>query len=183
MLSPELSLTSIPLMSRWGGEVSPNLDSNHLIGSPPFNIRHLKPRPDLPLTSKSSIDCLPQAPNQNHSCPPIDIIFDFSTVLVGPHESFWGPSCIFVQTIFWIPNSTYSPGICLKFSPAQCYGVIEPDPFHVQYHLSLIPCDQCSLAVHTYLRPPSKPVGTMRFLLKIIFILYYWIHCISVQTG
>ena len=88
MLSPDLSLTSIPLMSRWGGEVSPTLDLTPLIGSPPFNVRHLKPRPHLLVMPKSSIDLLPQSTNRNHYCPPIDIIFDFSTVLVGPHEYF-----------------------------------------------------------------------------------------------
>ena len=41
MLSRDMSLTSTPLLSSWGGEVNPTLDSDPVIGYPPFNIIHL----------------------------------------------------------------------------------------------------------------------------------------------
>ena len=48
----------------------------------------------------------------------------------------------------------------------QCHGVIEPDPFHVQSHSSLIPCDQGSLTAYTSFWAPSQPVGYNEFIKK-----------------
>ena len=76
-------LTSIPPMSSWEGEVSTTLDSAPMIGYRPFDIIHLNPPPDLPLTPKYSIDCLPQAPNRHL---PIDINFGVNPVLVRPRN-------------------------------------------------------------------------------------------------
>ena len=41
----------------------------------------------------------------------------------------------------------------------QFHSVIEPDPFHVQYHLSLIPCDKVSLVFYTSFWFPSQLMG------------------------
>ena len=68
-----------------------------VIGSPPFNINHLKPQPDLPLTLKPSTDCLSWTPNRNL---PFDISFVVNPVLVRPHNFFWIPLCVFVQICF-----------------------------------------------------------------------------------
>ena len=97
MLSPDTSLTLISPVSSWGGWGQ----SHHWIKSydrpPPFNVSHLKPSPDLPLTPKSAIDFLPRAPNRNL---PIDINFDVNPVLVQPHNFLWSPSCFFMQNSF-----------------------------------------------------------------------------------
>ena len=96
---PDMSLTSIPLVSSWGGEVSPTINLSPLIGPPPFNVSNLNPPTDLSLTPKYSIDCLAWAPNLNHF-PPIDITFDVYPVLLRPHKCFLGPSRVFVHNSF-----------------------------------------------------------------------------------
>ena len=97
-------LTSISLVSIWGGEVSPTLDSAPIICYPIFNFSHLNPPPDLPLTPKSSIYCLPQSTNRNH-LPPVDISFDVNPVRVWPLKYFFRSFLCFCTQQFLIPNS------------------------------------------------------------------------------
>ena len=85
-LFPDMGLTSILLVSSWGDEVIPTFESVPPIGSPPFNISNLSPRPDIPLTPKFSKHFLPWVPNKNHYFPPIDINFEVNPVLVWPHK-------------------------------------------------------------------------------------------------
>ena len=76
---------------------------------------------------------------------------------------------------FLIPNSTYSPGICLEFSCARRHSIIELDPFCVQSHSSLIPCGQGSLAVYTSFWSPSQPVG--------YYESFDWHHKLIIEEG
>ena len=86
-----------------------------LIGSPPFNVSHLKPQPDLSLTPKSAIYFLPWAPNWNHSFPTIDIAFLCQSHPVPTSQTFMMFFPCFCAQQFFIPNSTYSLGIFLEF--------------------------------------------------------------------
>ena len=52
----------------------------------------------------------PFLPSHWHYC------FNANFVLVWPYDFIWRPSRVFVHNIFKIPNSTYSPEICLGFS-------------------------------------------------------------------
>ena len=103
-VSPDISLTSISPLLGWINEVGPTLKSSPPIGSPHWNVIHLNPQLDLPLTSKSAIDCLLRAPNWNHSFPPVDITFDVNPALVRPHKFLLGTSHVFVHKFFNTPS-------------------------------------------------------------------------------
>ena len=113
-----MSLNLIPPVSSWGDEVSTTLKLAPPIGSPPLNDIYLNPKPDIPLTPKYKIDCLPKGANQNHSFPPICITILTSipswSDLTNFIRSF---PCFFAQQ-FLVPDNIYSPGICFKFSRA-----------------------------------------------------------------
>ena len=61
-------------------------------------------------------------------------------VLVRPHKFLCSPSRVFVYNNLLIPNSTYSPGICLEFYQQLCH-----------WSLNLTPCT-CNLVT-------SQPAG------------------------
>ena len=71
--TPDMGLTSTPPVSIWGYEFWPSLKTTTLIVPPPFNYIHLNHQPDITLTPNYSSNCLPWAPNQNHSIPPISM--------------------------------------------------------------------------------------------------------------
>ena len=52
-------LTLILMVSIWGDEVSPTLETVTPIASPLANGIHLNPEPDLPLTPNYDIDYIP----------------------------------------------------------------------------------------------------------------------------
>ena len=92
-LSHVMILTSITLVSSWGGEVSNNLDLATVIGYPPFNTIHL------------TLHLIPLwLQNLPHIAFPKKLIKTFPLtlykywpqfVLVQPHKFFWGSSYIF----------------------------------------------------------------------------------------
>ena len=96
-LYPDMSLTLIPPVLRWEYDISTTLEPSPPIGSPPYNVSHLNPQPDIPLTPKYTRYFIQQALNRNHSFPPIDITFDVNPILVRPNKCLWGPSHVSVH--------------------------------------------------------------------------------------
>ena len=58
-----MDLTSITLVSIWRDEVSTTLKTAPPIGSPPLNVSHFNPQPDLPLKPNYARDFLPRITN------------------------------------------------------------------------------------------------------------------------
>ena len=132
-------------MEGWGQS---HPETSPLIGSPPFKYAHLNQWPDIPLAKNIASYCLPQEPNQNHSIPPIDI-----TVLT-PIPS-WSGLPNFYEVIPMFMCITVFRSLTVRtlqeyvsiFSMQRCLRVIEPGPFCVQSHSSIIPSDQGSITV------------------------------------
>ena len=129
-----------------------------LIGPPPFNDTHINPQPNISLTPNSSSNYLHRAPNII-SLPFASLFWRQS----HPGLIFW----LFMRSLpclcahhFLDPKQHVLAQEYVLIFPVQWYhGVIEPDPFNVQSHLSIISCDQGSFTVHTSFWALSQPVG------------------------
>ena len=96
-------LTLIPPVSSWGYEVISTPETARTIGSSLFNGIHLDPQPDLPLMPKYACDCLTQAPNQNHSSPPIYITVFTSILSWSDSTTFYEVLPVFLCTTIFNP--------------------------------------------------------------------------------
>ena len=164
-----MCLTLIPPVSVRDDEVSITLKTAPPIVPLTLNATNINLQPDLTLTPNSSSECLPPAPNKTIPSLPLASLFWRQYHFGLTSQILWCPSRVSVQFFFKIHNSTYSPGIRLNFTVQWCHGVIKPNLFHVQLHLSLITCDQGSLVVYAYFQYPSKPVGYDEYLNLITF--------------
>ena len=104
--TPDMGLTSIPLVSCGGGEVSPFLDMPPPIGSNSFKRSHINNPPNIILDPSLSHHCLHRALNWNHFVPFIDTTGQIRPVLTSLTSFESLP--MFMCTIIFITLTVYN---------------------------------------------------------------------------
>ena len=134
-----MGLTLMPLVSILGGEVSPPLKTDYPIVSHSFNNSHLNSQLDIRLIPNSVSECPPQAPNQNHSIPPIGIIVLTPISYWSELPTFYYVLPMFVCTTIFksLTVHTHQEYVSI-YTMQRCHGVIESDPVHVQSHFRVL---------------------------------------------